>query len=208
MSRVICSSWRIITARACAASASEMFGEPQDLDRRSDGRERVAQLVGERRQELVLPAVGAFERFGALQHAALEVDVHQLQRLLRRLPLGDLAPEQFVRLRDRPPSPVEIDEHRDLRLEDVAVDRLGQIVDRAAVVAAQHVALVQHVRREKQDRDVARPPPLLDDLGELQAAHPRHLDVEDDRGELLIEQREQRFVGRVRGHEPAPALRQ
>jgi hypothetical protein len=125
-----------------------------------------------------------------------------------RLPLGDLAPERFVRPRDRAPSPVQIDEHRDLRFEDVAVDRLGQVVDRAAVIAAQHVALVQHVRREEQDRHVARPPPLLDDLGELQAAHPRHLDVEDDRGELLIEQGEQRLVGRVRGHEPAPALRQ
>ena len=55
-SRDSCSTWRSITSRAqttCASSAALAH----DLDRVADRRQRVAQLVRERRQELVLAAI-------------------------------------------------------------------------------------------------------------------------------------------------------
>ena len=40
---------------------------------------------------------------------------------------------------------------------------------------------------------------------QLDAAHPRHPDVEDDRGELLPQHRQQRFVSRLGPHDTAAA---
>ena len=45
---------------------------------------------------------------------------------------------------------------RDLRAQDVGVDRLAQVVDRADAVAAQDVVVVEQVGGQEQDRDVLR----------------------------------------------------
>ena len=84
---------------------------------------------------------------------------------------------------------------RDLVAQDLRVERLRQVVDRARAVAAEHVGVLEHVRREEQDRDLAKPLRPLDDLRELDAVDARHLDVEDDRGDVVLEQHAQRAVG-------------
>ena len=126
-----------------------------------------------------------------------------LQRLLRLLALGDLALERVVQLGERPRLAEQIDEDADLRAQDLRVDRLAQIVDRADTVAAQDVVLVDRVRRQEQDRDVLRALALLDQRRQLDAAHARHLDVEHDRRELVPHQAEQRLVGRRRADQRA-----
>ncbi len=45
----------------------------------------------------------------------------------------------------------------------------------------------------------------LDELGQLEPVHARHPDVEHDRGEVVLQQREQRLVGRLRADQPAAA---
>ena len=101
-----------------------------------DGVERRAQLVGQRRQELVLASVGLLQRGGALLDALLEILVGAAQLLLRALARlisccsASLAPRQRLRLAE------QLDEDGDLRPQDVGVDRLGQIVDGAGAVAA------------------------------------------------------------------------
>ena len=78
----------------------------------------------------------------------------------------------------------------DLRPQDVGVDRLAQVVDGAGAVAAQHVLVVDEVRRQEQDRDVAASARrCLISVRQLDAAHARHLDVEHDRREVVLQQR-------------------
>ena len=58
MSRTMCPSWRSIMARACATAFSVAAGEPHHLQAVAERGERVAQLVGQQGEELVLLAVG------------------------------------------------------------------------------------------------------------------------------------------------------
>ena len=57
-----------------------------------------------------------------------------------RLTFGDLALSALVQFRERPRLAEQLDEHADLRPQDVGVDRLAQVIDGADPVAAQHVA--------------------------------------------------------------------
>ena len=90
----------------------------------------------------------------------------------------------------------ELDEDGDLGAEDQRVERLHQVVDGAGAVAAEDVLGVLRDRGQEEDRDVLRPLPLLDQLGGLEAVHPRHLDVEQDRRELVVQQPPQRLLAR------------
>jgi hypothetical protein len=56
------------------------------------------------------------------------------------------------------------------------------------------------VGREEQDGDVLGAFALLDQVRKIDPAEPRHANVEDDRGKILPQHREQRFVGRLRTH--------
>ena len=90
----------------------------------------------------------------------------------------------------------ELDEDGDLRPQHQRVERLHQVVDGARAVAAEDVLGVLRDRRQEEDRHVPRPLPLLDQLRGLEAVHARHLDVEQDRRELLVEQAPQRLLAR------------
>ena len=60
---VIWLTWREMTSLVCLMSSAIEPLDRQELGRRRDGRQRIAQLVGEHRQELVLAAVGLLELF-------------------------------------------------------------------------------------------------------------------------------------------------
>ena len=95
----------------------------------------------------------------------------------------------------------EVDEDRHLRPQDVRVERLHQIVHGSGVVAAEDVLCVLGDRRQKQDRDVTGPLTPLDQLRRLEPVQPRHLDVEQDRSELFVEQMSQRLLAGCRENE-------
>ena len=72
-------TWRSIISDACAQRGPSPRAEPQRPQRVADRRERVAQLVGQHRQELVLAAV----RLGQVGRELAQV-------VLQPLPLGDV----------------------------------------------------------------------------------------------------------------------
>ena len=77
----------------------------------------------------------------------------------------------------------------------VGVDRLVQVIDRAGVVAFEHVLVFVVVGGEEDDRHAGGLLALLDHLGQLEAGHAGHADVQDEQGEFLGDEREQRLVG-------------
>ena len=143
-------------------------------------------------------AVRDGQRRGALGHAQLELLVDLLERFLRLLPLGDLGLQLLVELASARVFRYESTNTPTFERRMSRVDRLAQIVDGADAVAAQDVLVVDEMRGQEQDRHVLRPAPLLDQVRQLDAAHARHPDVEDHRGELVVQQRQQRFVRRLR----------
>ena len=96
----------------------------------------------------------------------------------------------------------QLDEDVDLRAQDLRVERLEDVVDRADLVPAEDVAILLREGGQEDNRDHARALALLDHLGDLEAVEVGHLDVEqDDREVVAVEQDAQRFRARSRVHE-------
>jgi hypothetical protein len=93
--------------------------------------------------------------------------------VLQRLALG-LAREQ-----------VQLDEHLDLRAQDLGHDRRADVVDGAERVAALEVHVVVEVGRDEDDRRVRRLPPVSDQLRGLESVEAGHVHVEQDHREFL-----------------------
>jgi hypothetical protein len=183
-------------ARHCLQVGVVRRFEAQRLAGRPQGGQRIAQLVRQHREELVLAACGLRERGGALADALFQFLVRPAQRLAHALPLADLALQLEVHARQRAALAIKIDEDRDLGAQNLGVQRFGEIVHGADMIAALLILRVEHPRREEQDGDLSRALAPLDHRRQIEPAHPRHHDVEHDR-EVLIEQREQRFIGRL-----------
>ena len=100
--------WRICrSAICCACSSSGLFWvrRAQDLHGAADGREGVAQLVGEQRQELVLQAVGLLELIdlAALAQVARDLgEAPQLSVLVVERRDHDVGPEPRAVLTNPP----------------------------------------------------------------------------------------------------------
>ena len=82
-------------------------------------------------QELVLAAIGALERVRPVAHAFLEFLVGDPQRLFGARALDHLVAQGIVRLGEIPGLAEELDKHADLRSQDLGMDGLGQVIDRA-----------------------------------------------------------------------------
>jgi len=97
---------------------------------------------------------------------------------------------------------VEVDEDRHLGLEHPGVERLSQVVHRPRGVAEERLLRLGDRGGQEDDRHVAGPGVMLDPGGGLQAAHPRHHDVQQDDRELLVTQRLERLLaGLGRNHD-------
>jgi hypothetical protein len=96
----------------------------------------------------------------------------------------------------------QLDEDADLRAQDLRLNRFEDVVDRAELVSAKDVRLAATERGEKDDRRVARFVAGADQARRLEAVEIRHLHVEQDDGELLIEQMAQRLLARLRHDQP------
>ena len=93
--------------------------------------------------------------------------------------------------------PVELDEHLDLGAQDLRHDRRQDVVHRTQRVALHGL----HVVGEGGHEDDGRVPRLLalaDQRRGLQARHAGHVDVEQDDGELALEQKLQCLLARRR----------
>ncbi len=144
-------------------------------------------------------------RRNAEQHAERpvhldEVALHRAQRHADRRPLEG-RPEALLRCPERRVLLLELEQHRDLRTQDVRVDGLEDVVHGAALIAARDLVDVR-VRRGQEDHGGVRVPgPLLDQLDGLEAVQPGHAHVHHDHREVAVEQPAQRLLARPGGHE-------
>ena len=92
----------------------------------------------------------------------------------------------------------QVDEHRDLGLQDLRDHRGLDEVDRAQGIAAEDLLLVQVHGGEEDDRRALRALAGADHLRGLEAVHPRHVDVEEDDREVLLQEGAQRLAAGVR----------
>ena len=143
-------------------------------------------------------AVGA-GRPDALRHGIGEDAEAQLSPLLH---LQQVArPQHRLLLAEQLVLAPEIHEDRHLGAQDLRVERLEQIVDRAFLVTAEDVRRVLVYGGEEDDGDVPVAPALLDQLGGLDAVEPGHLHVHQDQGEVRLEQVPQRLLAGMRVHQ-------
>ena len=84
----------------------------------------------------------------------------------------------------------ELDEHADLRPQDVGLRRREDVVDGAERIAPRGMRVVR-IRRHEDDRGVLRARPLPQERGRLEAVHRRHVHVEQDDRELVLEEQTQ-----------------
>ena len=203
-----------------------------DLDRVADRRERIAQLVREDREELVLVAV-RFEqrRLGArtlgdlgLQRsfdaassvfasadAVERFELARLFRLQRRVGLLELlvrlgeAAVELLQLRRWQCSSTSTD---DLAAQDLRHDRDRHVVDRAELVALQAVELGDVHAGDEDDRRALEARMIVDHRRGLEAVHARHADVEQHHRELVLHQARERLHARARADEVLAELAQ
>ena len=135
-----------------------------------------------------------------LRHRVGQAPVALLALGLER---GELLPAQgLVAARELLPLLVQLDEDGHLGAQDRRVERLEDVVDGARLVAAEDVLRLLADRRQEEDRDVPRALAPLDQLGGLEAVEARHLHIEEDHGELVLEQVAEGLVSRRRGDKP------
>ena len=177
---------------------------PRDPSTRSSGRDcrshshaaicATSMAMRSRSSFSLTPRCATRQRRRAIGNASFELLVGVLERFLRLPTFGNLrtsfsASARVLRYNS---TKTAIFERRISRL-----DRLAQIVDGADAVTAQDVVVVDEMRGQEQDRHVLRALALLDEMRQLDAARAGHPDVENHRGELVAQQREQRLVGRL-----------
>ena len=133
--------------------------------------------------------------------AEARLGLHELAHVaqLELLPL-DVA-QLLLLLGDAPLLEIQVDEHLHLGAQDRRLERLEHVVDRANRIPLKDVLVVLADRGEEDDRDVLRALAGLDRLRRLEAVDARHLHVEKDDGEILIEQAAKRIGAGRRPHE-------
>ena len=162
-----------MTPMARSTIAAIVLARGQQVRPAEDGVERRAQLVRQRGEELVLQAVdGLGVRAGALlafeQRQALRFDPLPFVDLVaeRGVRLGELAgpgadavlqllvrQQQRLRLAlERFALLVQLDEDRDLGLQDLRAERLEDVVDGADRIAAEDLRVAAVVRGQEDDR--------------------------------------------------------
>ena len=89
---------------------------------------------------------------------------------------------------------MEIDEDGHLRGQHPGVERLGEVIDGAGRVPAHRLVRFTVDGRQEDDRDVPGLLPLLDVGGGGEAVEAGHLHVEEDHGEVVMEEVSQGLV--------------
>src|SRR5205807_1451661 len=196
-------------------------------------RQRIAQLVREHREELVLVAVRllqrlfrpgplgnfalqravrAFElRIGALQGGIEGLELAGLLRLQRRVGLGQALVRQLeiaVQLAQLAALAVQLDQHGDLAAQDLRHHRYRHVVDRPDLVALEAVELGHVHAGDADDGSLLEARMLVDQPRRLETVHIRHADIEQHHGEFLAHELVQRLEPRASAYQVLPQLAQ
>ena len=123
------------------------------------------------------PGVRFLQFGGAGANAIFELDVEPLE-------LAGLA--------------IELGEHLDLGAQHFRHDRHRNIVDRAHLVAAQPVDVADLDGGDEDHRRLLEARMFADHGGEFEPVQFRHADVDQDDGDVVLEQELQRFAARTR----------
>ena len=180
MRRTRCSTCRWITATELRTLRLRQVGHADQLGGEANRGQRVAQLVGQRREELVLPAAGFLQLRGSL---------------------GDPRLESAVQPFELPRLAVQLDEDPDLRAQNLGHDRHRHVVDGAILIALQSIELGERDARDEDDGRLAEPRVLAHHRGQLESVELGHDDVDQDDRELGLEQVLERFAAGSRGHQ-------
>src|SRR5262249_9480162 len=176
---------------------------PAEILRMYDLRPALLDELGERGRDVVEAALVDVVELAARQRGP---DLLGLDLGKEAVPLLALAPQLrellLFELLGLPPQLlvllVQLDEDGDLRAEDVGVERLEDVVDRAGGGAAEDLLLVLRDRGEEDDGNVPRALALLDEPRGLEAVELRHLDVEQDHRHVVAEELPQRVLAGAR----------
>ena len=142
--------------------------------------------------------VGVLERaIQALQLAR----VVRLELVVRGRELRVRYRHCFVEPRELAALKVELHEHRHLAAQNLRDNGHRHVIDGAHLVAAQPVEIREVHARDEDDRRLRRTRMAADHRGGLEAVHPRHAHVEQDRRDLHLEQLHERLVARLGAHE-------
>ena len=164
---------------------------------------RRADAVGDL-QRLLIVRVCEAQRFAGrennVERVAEVVSQHadeQLSRLEQRAMFFHLGGQLL-------PLPEQLDEHVDLTLQQMRVDRLEQEVDGACFVTAEDPPVLRRASGDEDDRHPARPLGAAHQLCQLEAAHFRHLHVNERERHVVREQQLERLHA-IRGPQHAHA---
>ena len=144
---------------------------PQQLHGCADRRQRIAELVRQNRQELVLPSIGFLQR--------------RRRGLERRRALSDALLEFGVEPLERARLPIQLGEDADLGAQDLRHDRHRHVVHGAALVAAEAIEIRQQERRDEDDRRLLKARMLPDHRRQLIAVELRHAHVHQHDGDVV-----------------------
>ena len=108
----------------------------------------------------------------------------------------DAALELWIQLLELAGLAIELGEDPDLGAQHLRDDRHRHVVDRAHLVAAQTVDVGQLDGGDEDDRGLLEARMLADHRGQLEAVELRHADVDQNDGDLVLEQLLQRLARR------------
>ena len=112
--------------------------------------------------------------------------------------LGDPALELVIELLELPGLAIELGEDLHLRAQDFRNHRNRNIVHGTHLVSAQSVDVGEKNGGNEDDRRLLEPRMIADHGSELEAVQLRHANIDQDDGNLVLEQLLQRLAGRRR----------
>ena len=140
---------------------------------------------------------------GVLHAASLASECQAAIRFLRRRPLGAFLHEHdllFGLPLDLLGHAKQVDEHFHLRAEHVGHHRREDVVDRAVSISFRHADFVGKGGYE-DDRRMGRALAIAYQGGRFKAVHVGHVDIEQDDGEVVLQDLLERLGARVRKHQ-------
>ncbi len=202
---------RQLPLHQCQQLAVHRGGHAQHGQRVLQRCQRVAQLVRQRRQELVLAPPHFPEQLLdasalghlVLQHAVLDLQgrVGTAQRFVQHRKLARLLGlqgqvggfELGVGGFQFQPLAMQFGQHHDLAAQDLRDHRHHHVVHRAQLVAAQAIHVGDIHRGDENDRGFLETRVLVDHAGGLKPVHPGHVDVQQDQRVVVLHQAAQSF---------------
>src|SRR5690606_8321106 len=93
---------------------------------------------------------------------------------------------------------VKLNEHIDFRASELEVLRNHQVIHRPFHVSPDEPLAARRGRGDEDDRNVARALRLLEEARRFESIHMRHIEIEEDRRELVLEDESKRILPRRR----------